>query len=231
MAYRETSLTNLHGGDSPLQATVEHRSVGQVFFSESDGEYVELRLGERLDGVTVGECIGEHGPGGVRVTLTCASDAYVERLGSGLRVTLSALGREQSEMLAESLLVAARILRRRLAEKRRAARADGPRGEEDIMLAESARPLYDRIIIKRLVGKDRTEAGLYIPENAKEKLNEGTVLAVGPGRVLKDGRYLAPCLKQGDHVLFGKYTTPEVRLKGQDVLILREEEILAVVER
>ena len=190
-----------------------------------------LRHRGKTVSVTVAENLGENGSvGHSEVWLTfAASSVRTMWLGAGLDVRLSTSGQPESQLLADSLVEAGMMLQRKLAAK--------PRivcwGEEErggCMSANVARPLYDRVIIKRVEGRDRTEGGLYIPENAKEKANEGLVVAVGPGRVLKDGRRVEPQVKVGDRVLFGKYTAPEVRLDDEEVLILREDEVLAVVE-
>ena len=92
------------------------------------------------------------------------------------------------------------------------------------------RPLYDRILVKRLDASQTTSSGLIIPESAKEKPLEATVVAVGQGRRLKDGTYRAVALKEKQRVLFGKYTGDEVKLDGVEHIILREEDVLAIVE-
>ncbi len=90
------------------------------------------------------------------------------------------------------------------------------------------RPLQDRIVIKRIEGESKTKGGIIIPDSAKEKPIEGKVVAVGNGKVLKDGKVRAPDVKVGDTVLFGKYSGTEVKLDGEDHIILREEDLLAV---
>ncbi|MBM4367362.1 MAG: co-chaperone GroES [Deltaproteobacteria bacterium] len=91
------------------------------------------------------------------------------------------------------------------------------------------RPLYDRVLVKRLQSENRTAGGLIIPDTAKEKPQEAEVVAVGNGRVLDNGSVRAMSLKVGDKVLFGKYTGDEIKLDGEEHLILREEDILAVL--
>ncbi len=91
------------------------------------------------------------------------------------------------------------------------------------------RPLYDRVLVKRLQSENRTAGGLIIPDTAKEKPQEAEVVAVGNGRVLDNGTVRAMSLKVGDKVLFGKYTGDEIKLDGEEHLILREEDILAVL--
>jgi len=92
------------------------------------------------------------------------------------------------------------------------------------------RPLQDRIIVKRVEEEDRTRGGIIIPDTAKEKPVEGKVLAVGNGKVLEDGKVRPLDVKAGDRVLFAKYAGTEVKLDGEERLILREEDILGVVE-
>ena len=92
------------------------------------------------------------------------------------------------------------------------------------------RPLYDRILVKRIDASQTTSSGLYIPESAKEKPLEAEVVAVGQGRRVKDGEYRPVSLTAGQRVLFGKYTGDEVKLDGVDHIILREEDVLAVIE-
>ena len=91
------------------------------------------------------------------------------------------------------------------------------------------KPLADRIVVKPLEAKERTKSGLVVPDTAKEKPQEGKVLAVGTGRLLDDGAVKALEIKHGDRVLYGKYSGTEVSIEGDDYLILREEDVLAVV--
>ena len=93
------------------------------------------------------------------------------------------------------------------------------------------RPLYDRVLLKRVAAELKTSSGLIIPDSAKEKPMEGEVVAVGNGRRTDDGGNAEMTLKVGDRVLFGKYTGDEVKLDGEEHVILKEEDILAVVER
>jgi chaperonin GroES len=97
-------------------------------------------------------------------------------------------------------------------------------------MATKIRPLQDRIIVKRLKEEEKTKGGLYIPDSAKEKPVEGTVLAVGNGKILEDGTVRRLDVKEGDRVLFGKYSGTEVKLDGEEHLILREDDILGVIE-
>ena len=91
------------------------------------------------------------------------------------------------------------------------------------------RPLQDRIVVKRVESETQTKGGIIIPDAAKEKPIEGRVVAVGNGKVLKDGTVRPLEVKVGDKVLFGKYTGTEVKIDGQEVLILREDEVLAIL--
>jgi len=92
------------------------------------------------------------------------------------------------------------------------------------------RPLHDRVIVRRIKEEEKTKGGLYIPDTAKEKPAEGTVVAVGNGKVLEDGSVRKLDLKEGDRVLFGKYSGNEVKIDGEEHLIVREDEILGVLE-
>jgi len=93
------------------------------------------------------------------------------------------------------------------------------------------RPLHDRLILKRVKEEEKTKGGIIIPDTAKEKPVEGEVLAVGNGKVLEDGTVQKLDVKVGDRVLFGKYAGTEVKLEGEEALIVREEDILAVLEK
>ena len=92
------------------------------------------------------------------------------------------------------------------------------------------RPLYDRILVKRIDANQTTSGGLFIPESAKEKPLEAEVVSVGKGRRLKGNDYRPVALEAGQRVLFGKYTGDEVKLDGVEHIILREEDVLAIVE-
>jgi chaperonin GroES len=92
-------------------------------------------------------------------------------------------------------------------------------------------PLQDRIVVRRLQEEEKTRGGLIIPDTAKERPLEGEVIAVGSGKRLEDGTVVALDVKSGDRVLFGKYAGTEVKLDGIDHLILREEEVLGIVEK
>lgn len=92
------------------------------------------------------------------------------------------------------------------------------------------RPLNDRLLVKRLQEEEMTAGGIIIPDSAKEKPAEGEVVAVGPGKVADSGERVAPQVKEGDMVLFSKYGGTDVKLDGEDFLIMREDDILGIVE-
>ena len=92
------------------------------------------------------------------------------------------------------------------------------------------RPLQDRLVVKRLPEEDVTKGGIIIPDSAKEKPIEGEVVAVGNGKVLENGKVRPLDVKPGDRVMFGKYAGSEIRINDQEALILREDEILGVIE-
>jgi chaperonin GroES len=92
------------------------------------------------------------------------------------------------------------------------------------------RPLQDRVIVRRVKEEEKTKGGLYIPDTAKEKPIEAMVIAVGNGKVLEDGTVRKLDVKAGDRVLFGKYSGTEVKVDGEEHLILREDDILGVIE-
>ncbi|MEX0935267.1 MAG: co-chaperone GroES [Gemmatimonadota bacterium] len=91
------------------------------------------------------------------------------------------------------------------------------------------RPLADRVVVQALEEADQTRGGLYIPDTAKEKPQQGKIIAVGPGKLSEQGERLDPDVKEGDTVLYGKYSGTEVTVDGEDYLILRESDILAVI--
>ena len=93
------------------------------------------------------------------------------------------------------------------------------------------RPLQDRIILKRVKEEEKTKGGIIIPDSAKEKPIEGEVVAVGSGKALEDGTLRALEVKVGDRVLFGKYSGTEVKLEGEEHLIVREDDILGILEK
>lgn len=92
------------------------------------------------------------------------------------------------------------------------------------------KPLSDRVLVKRLSSEEKTAGGLYIPDTAKEKPTKGQVVAVGPGKVADDGKRIAPTVKAGDMVLFNKYAGTQVELDGVEHLVMREDDILAIIE-
>ena len=93
------------------------------------------------------------------------------------------------------------------------------------------KPLGDRIVVKAISAEEKTKGGIVLPDTAKEKPQEGEVIAVGPGRVLDNGQRLAPEVKVGDRVIYAKYGGTEVKLEGEEYLILRESDVLAIVEK
>jgi len=92
------------------------------------------------------------------------------------------------------------------------------------------RPLHDRIVVKRIEEQETKIGGLFIPDSAKEKPQEGEVVAVGKGKRLEDGKVVPPDVAKGDRILFGKYSGSEIRIDGEELLIMREDEILGVLE-
>jgi chaperonin GroES len=92
------------------------------------------------------------------------------------------------------------------------------------------RPLHDRILIKRIEEKETVKGGIIIPDTAKEKPQEAEVIAVGNGKKNEDGKVVALDVKAGDRILFGKYSGTEIKLDGEEFLIIREEEVLGVIE-
>ena len=93
------------------------------------------------------------------------------------------------------------------------------------------RPLADRVIVKRVESETKTASGIFIPDNAAEKPDQGEVLAVGPGKRDDSGKLNAPDVKVGDRVLFGKYAGQTVKVDGDELLVMREEDIMAVVQK
>ena len=92
------------------------------------------------------------------------------------------------------------------------------------------RPLHDRILVRRLDAAEQVKGGIIVPDTAKEKPQEGVVVAVGNGKLLENGKRLEMAIKEGDHILFGKYSGTEVKIEGEELLILREDDVLAVTE-
>jgi len=93
------------------------------------------------------------------------------------------------------------------------------------------RPLHDRVVVKRLENETKTASGFVIPDNAAEKPDQGEVLAVGPGRLDEDGDRIKMDVKVGDRVLFGKYSGQTVKVDGEELLVMKEEDLFAVVEK
>jgi chaperonin GroES len=94
----------------------------------------------------------------------------------------------------------------------------------------SIRPLYDRIVVKRIEEQETTRSGIFIPDSAKEKPQEGEVVAVGHGKMLESGELMALDVKVGDRVLFGKYSGTETKLIGTEYIIMREDDVLGILE-
>jgi len=92
------------------------------------------------------------------------------------------------------------------------------------------RPLQDRVIVKRLEEEEKTKGGIIIPDTAKEKPQEGKVIAVGKGKLTDEGKVIPLDVKVGDRILFGKYSGTEVKIEGEEHLIMREEDILGIIE-
>jgi chaperonin GroES len=92
------------------------------------------------------------------------------------------------------------------------------------------KPLHDRIIVERIEEETKTAGGLIIPDTAKEKPQQGKVIAVGKGKVTEDGKIIAMDVKEGDRILFGKYSGTEVKLDGKEFLIMREDDVLGIVQ-
>jgi len=93
------------------------------------------------------------------------------------------------------------------------------------------RPLHDRIIVKRLEEERKTASGIVIPDTAAEKPDQGEVIATGTGKVLEDGTLRALQVKVGDRILFGKYSGQAVKVEGEEVLVMREEDVMGVIEK
>jgi chaperonin GroES len=94
-----------------------------------------------------------------------------------------------------------------------------------------ARPLHDRVILKRIEEKETIKGGIIIPDTAKEKPMEGQVISAGPGKMMEDGKRSVMGVKAGDRVLFGKYSGTEIKIDDEEYVIMREEEILAVLKK
>lgn len=98
-------------------------------------------------------------------------------------------------------------------------------------MAIKVRPLHDRILVKRLAEEEKTAGGIFIPDTAKEKPQRGEIVATGKGRINEEGKALALEVKVGDKVLFGKYAGTEIKLDDQEYLMMREEDILGVINK
>ncbi len=94
----------------------------------------------------------------------------------------------------------------------------------------SFRPLHDRVVVRRLDGEEKTKGGIIIPDNAKEKPSEGMIVAVGPGARDDNGKIVTPDVKAGDRILFGKWTGTEVKVDGEELLIMKESDVMGVIE-
>lgn len=92
------------------------------------------------------------------------------------------------------------------------------------------RPLYDRVVVKRVEQTEQMHGGLYIPDSAKEKPQEGEVAAVGKGKRLEDGKVISLDVQVGDRILFGKYSGSDIKLDGEEFLIMREDEVLGILD-
>ncbi len=98
-----------------------------------------------------------------------------------------------------------------------------------VKVASKVQPLQDRILVRRLDAEEEEVGGIIIPDTAKEKPQEGAVMAVGPGKVTDDGKRQAVEVKKGDRILFAKYAGTEVKVEGEELLIMREDDVLAVL--
>ena len=93
------------------------------------------------------------------------------------------------------------------------------------------KPLHDRVLVRRVQGEEKTKGGLIIPDNAKEKPAEGLVISVGPGARKDSGELIAPTVAAGDHILFGKWSGTEVTIDGEELLIMKESDILGILDK
>lgn len=96
-------------------------------------------------------------------------------------------------------------------------------------MSTQLKPLYDRVLVKRIESEDKTKGGLFIPDSAKEKPLEGEVVAVGAGKILDNGTLRPVCVKPGDRVLFAKYAETEIKLNNESFLLLKEDDLLGVI--
>ncbi len=97
-------------------------------------------------------------------------------------------------------------------------------------MATKLTPLHDRIVVRRIEEAETTRGGIIIPDTAKDKPQEGEVVAVGKGKVNEDGKVFPLAVKEGDRILFGKYAGTEIKIDGEELLIMREEEVLGILE-
>src|SRR5262249_47959778 len=103
------------------------------------------------------------------------------------------------------------------------------RAHEELMAKTKFRPLHDRVVVRRLASEEKTKGGIIIPDTAKEKPQEGEVIAVGPGGRDESGKLIMLDVKAGDRVLFGKWSGTEVKLDGDELLIMKESDIMGVI--
>jgi chaperonin GroES len=97
-------------------------------------------------------------------------------------------------------------------------------------VASKVKPLHDKVLVRRLEAEEKTKGGIVLPDTAKEKPREGVVLAVGEGKVTDEGKRLPPGVKKNDRILFSSYAGTEIRMNGEDLLILSEDDVLGIVE-
>jgi chaperonin GroES len=95
----------------------------------------------------------------------------------------------------------------------------------------AVKPLDDRVLVKQSAAEERTSGGIVLPDTAKEKPQRGKVIAVGPGKLLDDGKRAVPSVKKGDEVYYGKYSGTEIKIDGDEYVILKESDVLAVIEK
>jgi chaperonin GroES len=108
-------------------------------------------------------------------------------------------------------------------------RSRAPSSQEEDMAKMNFRPLHDRVVVQRIDAEEKTKGGIIIPDTAKEKPQEGKIVAVGPGGRDQSGQLIKPDVKVGDRVLFGKWSGTEVKIDGEDLLIMKESDIMGVV--
>ena len=98
-------------------------------------------------------------------------------------------------------------------------------------MATKFRPLHDRVVVRRIEGEEKTKGGIIIPDTAKEKPMEGEIIAVGPGARGEDGKLHALDVKKGDRILFGKWSGTEVKIDGEELLIMKESDIMGIIQK